>query len=328
MHERKMNKRLLIGIAALLAACGTPSEKLTPAEGRIVARIRQVRCLRNAAAWPGLADAAYDTPLLYYTDSVCYAVNPTARFLEEFAARPVFRDAEIAIYKVPLPDSLPFHMETQMNFTDSTACNARVPLLCCSSPELTVRIVSDVTSDSIWLPMVLHEYAHGFQFQQPGVAATFAREMISVPEETLKNLHRRCDWLGRAVHAENELLLAAIAADAPAARDSCIRRFRELRAARRQRMAAALGDSVVRAEAIYESMEGMARYVEACAGFRLGSYTEADDWLWRTDRSGYFFATGYNLVRLLDKCGADKSQFFAPELPPLDRFLEPANTER
>lgn len=323
-----MNKYLLIGMAALFAACGNLSERLTPAEGRIVERIRQVRCLRSTAAWPSLADAAYDTPLLYYTDSVCYAVNPTARFLEEFAARPVYRDADMEIYKAPLPDSLPFHMETQMNFTDSTAHNARIPLLCCSSPELTVRIVPDVTSDSVWLPMVLHEYAHGFQFQQPGVATTFAREMISVPEDTLKSLHLRYDWLGRAVKAENDLLLAAIDAGASVKRDSCIRRFRELRAARKQRMATELGDSVVRAEAIYESMEGMARYVEACAGFRLGSYTQADDWLWRTDRSGYFFATGYNLVRLLDQCGADKSQFFTPELPPLERFLEPANTER
>lgn len=323
-----MKKRLLIAVAALLAACGNPSEGLSPAEGRIVERIRQVRELRSAAAWPGLADADYDTPLLYYTDSVCYAVNPTARFLEEFGAHPVYRDAELEIHKVPLPDAQPFHMETQMNFSDSTAFNARIPVLCCSSPELTVRVVSDVTNDSQWLPMVLHEYAHGFQFRQPGVAAAFAREMISVPEDTLKMLHLRHDWLGRAVKAENDLLLSAIDAEASAARDSCIRRFGELRAARKQRMAAALGDSVVRAEAIYESLEGMARYVEACAGFRLGSYTEADDWLWRTDRSGYFFATGYNLIRLLDRCGADKSQFFTPELPPLERFLQPANDER
>lgn len=322
-----MNRRLLIGFAALLATCGTPSEGLTPAEGRIVERIREVRELRHAAAWPGLADADYDTPLLYYTDSVCYAVNPTDRFRTEFGARRVFSDADLEIYKVNLPDSQPFHMETQMNFTDSTAYNARIPLLRCSSPELTVRTVSDVTTDSVWLPMVLHEYAHGFQFRQPGVAATFAREMISVPESTLKDLHLRYDWLGHAVAAENDLLLAAIEAEASAARDSCIRRFRELRTARKQRMAAELGDSVVRAEAIYESMEGMARYVEACAGFRLGSYTEADDWLWRTDRSGYFFATGYNLVRLLDQCGADKSQFFSPELPPLETFLEPATSE-
>lgn len=57
-------------------------------------------------------------------------------------------------------------------------------------------------------------------------------------------------------------------------------------------MAAERGDDTVRMEEIYELMEGMARYVEADAGFRLGSYTEADKWLFRTDRSAYLYATG------------------------------------
>lgn len=86
-------------------------------------------------------------------------------------------------------------------------------------------------------------------------------------------------------------------------------------------MAAERGDDTVRMEEIYELMEGMARYVEAEAGFRLGSYTEADKWLFRTDRSAYLYATGYNLVRLLDVCGAGKSGLYTGRILPLEDFL-------
>lgn len=49
-------------------------------------------------------------------------------------------------------------------------------------------------------------------------------------------------------------------------------------------------------------MEGTARYIEfhACPG---GYDLNANDWLYRTDISQYMYATGFNIVRLLDKLG-------------------------
>lgn len=306
-----------------LAACGEQPAGLLDGEQAIVDRIRQVRELRRQAAvcWPGFDAPEYDTPLLYYTDSVCYAVNPTRQFRDAFGARIACRDGEFAIYKTALPDTLRFHMQTQVDFEDSTAYNHRMPFLFCSSPEITVRTIPDVTSDSVWLPMVLHEYTHGFQFRQRGFIDAFGSEMPSVPQKELTKLYKEQEWFRKAVDAENEALLTAIAAENSADRDACICRFHTLRKARKERMSTELREGAVRSEEIYELMESMARYVEADAGFRLGSYTEADDWLFRTDRSSYFYATGYNLLRLLDRCGTDKSRIFTGRLLPLETFL-------
>lgn len=66
----------------------------------------------------------------------------------------------------------------------------------------------------------------------------------------------------------------------------------------------------VGAERVYETMEGTARYIEfhACPG---GYDLDANDWLYRTDISQYMYATGFNIVRLLDKLGVDcKTRLF------------------
>lgn len=310
--------------ALSFGACSDKIPVLTDAEQQIVGRIRQIRELRvfTATRWPEFDVPEYDVPLLYYTDTVCYALHPNREFREAFNARLAYRDAEIEIYKATLPDTLPFHMETQLAFGDSTAFNSHTPFLFCSSPEITLRAVPDVTTDSVWLPMVLHEYAHGFQYSQQGFAAAAARALPSIAENELARYHKRYDWFDRAVKAENTELLAALDASDTAVRDACIRNFQTLRTERRARMSQEFGDSIVRDEVFYELMEGMARFIEAQVGFHLGSYSESDDWLYDTDSSGYFFATGYNLVRLLDLLSIDKSRLYTDGIQSLETFLQ------
>lgn len=314
-----------------MEACVPHPGQVSDAEQSIVDRIRTIRELRTQIAadcWPGFDAPEFDVPLHYYTDSVCYAVNPLPEYRDAFAARLIYHGDGIDIYKRALPDTLAFHMETHLNFDDPTACCCNMPTIACSSPEMTRRTVPDVVSDSLWLPMVLHEYAHGFQYRQPGFAQAFAREMAVFDESELSRLHKRVAWFDRAVKAENTTLLATLETTDRTARDSCIRLFRTLRRDRKRRMAAEMGDSTVRAEEIYESMEGMARYVEAHAGMLLGTYSGDEAWMCDTDSSGYFFATGYNLIRLIDRCGADKSQLLTDELLPLERFLPAATNNQ
>lgn len=311
-----------------LTACKEHRAGWSDAEQRIADRIVQVRELRThtAAAWPGFDAPEYDTPLLYYTDSVCYAVDPPAPFRNRSGARLVYRDRALAVYKIALPDTLSFHMETRMHPADSTAYDYRTPFVHCSAPEILARTIPDLTGDSLWLPMVLHEYVHRVQLRHPGFAANCFSQRPDVPEPELARLHRRCEWFGGAVRAENEALLVALDATDPAARDSCIGRFSMLRAARKRQMAARFGDSTLRAEEIYELMEGTARYAEVRAGIRLGCYAESDAWIGDTDSCGYFFATGYNLVRRLVQQGADLSACYTGQLHPLDTYLEHTNT--
>lgn len=317
--------------AGCFAACLPPHSEPVGTERLVVERILRIRDLRaviDTAIWPGFAAPEFDTPLVYYTDSLCYAVDPTPAFRERFAARFLCRCAGATVYKTALPDTLPFHMETQMNFSDSTAYDRRMPFLHCSSPELTRRSIPDVASDSVWLPMVLHEYAHGWQLRRPGFADAYRRRMPDIPETELGRLHKRLDWFDRAIGAENEALLAALAAPDAAREATAVARFRSLRKTRKVRMAAELGDSTLRAEEIYELMEGMARYVEAAAGFRLGTYAPDEEWLWNPDASGYFFAMGYNLVRLLHRQDTDLSQLFADSIRPLETFLTTTENTR
>ena len=108
---------LLLASALLLGSCSTPEPE---GEALIVERIRMVQQLRAEAgrSWPALLRPEYDVPLLYYTDSVCYAVNPTQHFLGRMECRPMHEEKGLNIRKCARPDSLPFHMQAIMSFDD------------------------------------------------------------------------------------------------------------------------------------------------------------------------------------------------------------------
>lgn len=325
---KRLKRTFLIFLALGLVACGVQHPTLTEREQTIVERIKQIRELRADATeiWPGFSAPQYDAPLLYFTDSVCYAVNPTRDFQVKYKARLAYHDEEIEIYKTLRPDSQYFHMVTDINFDDSNAYNNHVPFLRCSSPEITRHAVSGITNDSTWLPLVLHEYTHGFQLRHIEFAKGFAQMTSRVSESDLKKLYKTHKWMRKAVGEENETLLKALSAESDSLRDTLVSSFLSLRTARKEKMTKELGDSVVEAEAVYELVEGMARYVEANAGFQLGVYKESADWLYRADRSPYFFATGYNLIRLYDKYKGDKSRLVTTPILPLESyFVKPQN---
>lgn len=94
-------------IAICLGACSLSAAATTEAERPIVERIRTIRKLRARIAercWPGFDAPAYDAPLLYYTDSVCYAVAPGGSACDSASARLLFRDRDIAIRRIALLD--------------------------------------------------------------------------------------------------------------------------------------------------------------------------------------------------------------------------------
>ena len=307
----------------LLAAC-TARPTLKGPEEAILERLFAVRECRQQIAdvWPEFGAPEYDVPMLYYTDTACYGLNLPPDFGDSLGARLVHEQPGFRLHKMPLPDSLPFHMETSLEFFDSTRSDYLRPYIVCSSPEIVVRMVPDVTSDQAWIPMVLHEYAHGYQYSHRAFCRNVADKLPSLPENELERLHKRIDWFDRAIRAENEALLEALSAEDSTLRAACIHTFLTRRAARKERMALELGDSTVRDEEVFELMEGMARYIEAEAGFHLGSYSEKDTWLYDTDRSGYFFVTGYNLMRLFDRMGIDKQLLYVDSIRPLEYYLQ------
>ena len=150
---------LLFGTA--LSGCEIP---MTAQDRIAVTRICEVLELKAqvaAAVWPGFDDPQFEVPLVYFTDSLCYAVNPEARFLAQYPATLRYRDGELKIYTTPTIDSLEFHMQGTISLDPAdagSAYNYRSAYLLCSSPEITARCIPGTEEVAIWRTMVLHEY--------------------------------------------------------------------------------------------------------------------------------------------------------------------------
>ena len=279
-------------IKALLLA--TLALSPAPDTSTVVGRIQYVYSLKaaiDATVWPGFAAPENDVPLVYYEDSLCYVANPTPAFTGER----VFKDATLEIIRTPRVDDIPFHMH--VNCTDSLG-----PIMRCSSPEITKQIVPDVPSVDVWAPMVMHEYFHGFQFKQEGFFEEFMR-ISSFESDTLTALCGQLAWFKESVVEENALLLKAI--ERPGSAEDYMREFFELRDKRRARVAAELGVNIVAYEQLMEVVEGSARYIEYQLYRYLGTFRSAEfQWLF-TPSNKYYYALGFNALRLLDKLGID-----------------------
>lgn len=303
---------LLFGTA--LSGCEIP---MTAQDRIAVTRICEVLELKAqvaAAVWPGFDDPQFEVPLVYFTDSLCYAVNPEARFLAQYPATLRYRDGELKIYTTPTIDSLEFHMQGTISLDPAdagSAYNYRSAYLLCSSPKITARCIPGTEEVAIWRTMVLHEYFHGFQFRHPAYLAQFEASGAGlIPSSELVGHYQRYGWYKESVDRENAFLLDALGQTDAGMICRDIDGFRKLRAERHARMRRELAPEAVGAERVYETMEGTARYIEfhACPG---GYDLDANDWLYRTDISQYMYATGFNIVRLLDKLGVDyKTRLF------------------
>lgn len=311
----RLNFYFLLLFVLLSFGCNSPA---TEADRLVISRIYDIQeAKRQIAAnvWPGFDDAQYEVPLVYYTDSVCYVVNPEARFLEQHKATLIYADMALEIYTTPLLDTIPFHMHGSISLDAAdagSAYNYRQTYLHCSSPEITAHCIPDTDDIAVWRTMVLHEYFHGFQFMHPLWLTRFESSgACFVPSSKLQEYYREYNWYKELVDMENNHLLHALEASDPAATLNNIEEFRQVRAIRRERMQQELPSKTAEIEQVYETMEGTARYIEYCA-YSEESDLAANSWLYRTDQSVYFYATGFNLVRLLGKLGVEyKSRLFS-----------------
>ncbi len=203
---------VLIGTA--LSGCEIP---MTAQDRIAVTRICEVLELKAqvaAAVWPGFDDPQFEVPLVYFTDSLCYAVNPEARFLAQYPATLRYRDGELKIYTTPTIDSLEFHMQGTISLDPADAGSAydyRSAYLLCSSPEITARCIPGTEEVAIWRTMVLHEYFHGFQFRHPAYLAQFEASGASlIPSSELVGHYQRYGWYKESVDRENAFLLDAL----------------------------------------------------------------------------------------------------------------------
>lgn len=331
-----MNKAPLLLLLFCLLGC--LKDKQRP-EQKIFDRMLFVYHLKQsveANTWMTFDDPQYDVPLIYFTDSSSYVANPTEKFLKTFKSELVLEDGTIKIYKTQKRvDDSPFHMETGMTLGDPTPdFNYHSPFMMCSSFEETVKTIPDVGSTDEWTTMIIHEYFHGFQYKHKPYMDYYENEIVQIQPDSLTTFYKKFPWFKQSIDAENLLLLDAIAEKDSIQTKKLIQAFWDKRKQRRWQFQQKHKFSLDKFEKCYETMEGTARYVEFSlykdfatrkpdesllkSDSSFKSFTkfknynlQKDQWLYLTDKTTYFYATGFNMARLLDKLGIEyKSRLF------------------
>lgn len=309
--------------------------------------VYDLKSLIDEKIWPGFNDKKFDVPVIYYGDSMCFVVNPAEKFINRYHPDFIYGNGTIQIYRTPLLDSIPFHMQVTLSLDDPEDFNYKSPYMMCSSTETTNRIVPDVPSTEVWATMIMHEYFHGFQFKHPEYTDYFEKNIENFTQDTLKSLYLKHDWYRKSIDQENERLLSAIAATDPEQIRRSVNSFFQLRDQRRKETKQKLDTHIASIEELFETMEGTARYAEfklynvfaekrpelhgidTDTLYRSYAYFanfnfEKVQWLYKTG-STYFYATGFNLLRLLDKLDIEyKSRLFKEKLTSPESILRRA----
>lgn len=276
-----------------------------------------------SASWPAFDDVRKPNPMIYFTGTSSYAVNPTSKFLRQFQAYLILEKNNIRIFKTASRmDNIPFHMENHMTIgNDSSLCTHYQPFIKCSGLEDTRNVLPDVTV-SEWVGMVIHEFFHNHQFQH----AEFAQRTLNLfrfgsPGDSLQALYRDHLWYREYVDKENKLLIRALETNNHDSVKALIQKFFKTRERRRVITQQNLNLTIETFEKSFETFEGTARYIEAAVIKMLSDSLEKEylrkmepsskalipriahpEWLYKADVSqSYFYATGYNITRLLEK---------------------------
>lgn len=342
-----MKNVIFLILIILSSSCGRKVERKDQV---ILDRIEYVYNLKSFIdknVWVGFDDKKFDVPLIYYTDTSCYVANPTEKFINLYKPPLVFENNHLKIYETFLLDSDPFHMEVSISFDNAKDYTYKSSFMKCSSVEITNKLIADVPCTEVWATMILHEYFHGFQFKHPKFFDYFSTTSAYISPDTLKDIYSHNQWFQEDINKENELLLSALTSNDSIEIVSLISSFFQLREQRRKNTKQQIGFDIKPIENIYETMEGTARYVEYNLYNKLpakpsatklmksdtlyGAYAYFDNfnfeeakWLYKTGKN-YFYATGFNIVRLLDKLRIEyKSRLFNEGRVPLEEILKTA----
>jgi len=314
-----------------------------------VARIQHIYLLTKQASensvWGSFGSNRYNIPLIYYAGDTTYIANPSAKFLKQFKPKLIFETRGTKIFKMDSRlDTAPMHMEVGVSTGDTTAYDYYKPHMRCSSREEFEKVTGFKTDTRTWASMVLHECFHAFQFfHKEYIREGFKNNvMFPVVGERLQRLYSSFDWFKRYIDMENALILKAIQSTRKQETDSLIREFFKVRDQRRSQTKPVTDQDISFLEKSFETLEGTARFVEAYAleypandprlktvdanfdAVRTALFAMPES-LFKTEISQrYYYATGYNITRLLKKLGHDYTTvLFQQPLVTLEDILKP-----
>ncbi|MBI1837062.1 MAG: hypothetical protein HYR91_07325 [Flavobacteriia bacterium] len=334
-------------IFACTSSCKTTENKYQ----KIIQRIEFVFNLKKTISqncWKHFNEKKYDVPLIYYTKKESFIANPTPLFLKQIHSKLIFSSPKIVIYKTNKRiNNTEFHMETNISLHSNNKKDYELnsPFMHCSSFEITKKYVGGTNSTEYWATMVLHEYFHGFQFKNNDFLNRFSKTNLQkISEDSLCSIYKSNPWFKNKIKIENTFLLNAINTNNISKRKKLILSFLKHRQERRKIVQKKWGIQIEEIEKNYELTEGTARVIENFIATkfktspidyqlqRVDSHYKAfryfknyklenEDWMYLPSKH-YFYATGYNLTRLLDQmCINYKSKIFQKNGKSLEDYL-------
>lgn len=274
--------------------------------------------------WAKTYDKMSNVPWIYYSDSINYVLNPNENYLEKY--KPIKIEVpELELYKHPNLEDKQFNMELSITRNDSTYFDYMYPFLNTSSFEITNKVVPDVPHVEEWFTMLLHEKFHGYQFMHSEFLKYYNEITKHISQDSIQNVYKTHDWFKTMIDEENGFLLTAINTKSREQSLSALNKFKDIRKKRRMKYEKLFSSDIETVERVYELVEGSARYYDRLAQKTIASmkpykplkdidkfyngvkpfaenYDELNSWAYKSDKSGeYFYATGYNLMRVLDR---------------------------
>jgi hypothetical protein len=305
--------------------------------------------LVNDNIWKGLNDMTNTPPLLYFTDSTTYIafLKDETLLSEEYHEFQCSNGLLLKKTKRRL-DAQPFHMENKMSFSDTSSMFYYRPMMLSSDVETMIDLVPDFTKTEDWLPLVMHEYFHSFQFSHfPSM--NYLASTIQIGADTLDKIYQQNDWFQTELAEENRWLLKAVDANNEDSLDYYLNSYIKVRENRRDKFKEQSNFELTIIENFWETVEGTARYTEyyLAGSFKsipipdsnncdslfqnFADYTDGTNFenkkkfRQRTKiMVAYYYVTGFNLCRVMDKLGYTyKPQLFdKPEKGLYDIFIE------
>lgn len=282
--------------------------------------------------WPEFGSHKYTADIAYFTPSKTFVTGrPILTTLKRKPLK-IHKRKNILIQETEPLDTASFHMFTAYESEDSTKLWYRYPVVLCSDYDITVKHIEDIPNTQTWATIILHEYFHGFQFLHPKFIS-YANDSVSISITKLQSYYDLYPWFKESIDKENELLLDCLASkDILKTKDI----FKEYKTKRNERLLKFYQTekfNLTPQEEFLEKMEGSARYMEyqlylsfkdipvdrelikidkhynpsALKTFSL----EDKPWMYQSNSVRYFYSTGFNMLRLLDRLKVNyKDHFF------------------
>ena len=336
---------ILIIIIILILSCNNPKREISKTKVEFaqidIHRIDFLLKVKQGVAekyWTDYGKRKLSGTIHYFTFNSEYLINPSEYLsdkLTDFKAINLPKKFNLLtdmniLYRKNQDTAMNFNMATTIEYFDTTDIHYNNPIAYCSDLNIIHSFINDITDLEDWSTMVIHETFHLYQYTIPAFRNQIENLINNdkyISQEALGKIFKENTWFANSVRKENNLLLSALSETNPDEIKKSIDLFLKIRANRRTKYLKDHNYDIAPIECLNEAFEGGARYIEfntkmylkksaidkellsvdTCYNSNqtfLNYNLENDKGLCYPDNK-YFYATGFNMIKLLEKLDID-----------------------